>query len=82
MPKTPENRDATAVYPATSPKLVQAYRIFGPGYDSLEALAEQKKTIIVKASSSSDQTQPGGLTRLGEDLAASMGLDIDQIICE
>lgn len=73
MPRTPKNRDATAVYPGTSPKLVQAYRVFGPGHDSLEALAEHKRTIL---------GAEGELTRMGEDLAISLGLDTEQIICQ
>lgn len=79
MPRTPENRDATVVYPSTSPELVLAYRIFGPGYDSLEALAEQKTTIIRP---SFDLTTEGGgteLTALGEDLATTMDLEVGQI---
>ncbi|POS73397.1 hypothetical protein DHEL01_v208211 [Diaporthe helianthi] len=82
MPRTPENRDATVVYPSTSPELVLAYRIFGPGYDSLEALAEQKTTIIRP---SFDLTTEGGgteLTALGEDLATTMDLEVGQIKSE
>ncbi|KAG8163125.1 hypothetical protein KVR01_007603 [Diaporthe batatas] len=81
MPKTPENRDATVVYPGTSPELMMAYRIFGPGYNDLDALAEQKRAIVTPSCDLTGEGGGGGeLTRLGQDLAASMDLDINQIM--
>lgn len=73
---TQKHRDATVVYPGTSPQLMLAYRIFGPGHESIEALVQQRQSIIKHHRPEDGE---GWLTPLGMDISRSMKIDVDEI---
>lgn len=69
-----KNRDAAVVYPGTSPELMRAYRIFGPGHESLEVLAHQRNSILT------GQEWETWLTPRGMEIARGLNVDVDGII--
>ena len=69
------NREPTVVYPDTSPQLMIAYRIFGPGHDKLDDL-ECQKTRIFKSRPIDGESV---LTSLGQDIVKSLNVNVSQI---
>lgn len=69
-----KHRDAAVVYPGTSPELMRAYRIFGPGHESLEVLDHQRNSIL------SGEGWETWLTPRGREIARGLNVDVDGII--
>lgn len=69
-----KHRDAAVVYPGTSPELMRAYRIFGPGHESLEVLAQQRDSVLKR------EGWETWLTPRGVEIARGLDVDVDGII--
>jgi hypothetical protein len=73
---TTKNRDATIVYPRTSPELVLAYRIFGPGYDTIQNLDRQYNYVVKPNHPMEGESW---LTPVGLDISLNMKISVDKI---
>ncbi|KAL1853564.1 hypothetical protein Daus18300_011768 [Diaporthe australafricana] len=73
-----KNREATIVYPNTSPELLLAYRIFGPGHRDVEKLDEAKNDIL--RPKTADRDGEVELKPVGEDIKKTLNVDLEKIL--